>query len=395
MNKKSIPCLKFSNKNIDLLFVVTLSLNVVVAAVNHIVNLFAPGTPVDTILCYILYSVFVLMAIPSIVKRLSIYVPILLATGLLFFSIALFRTETSHYASNYIWIFFLQMIPLFILGNTIDNLDSIDMMIEKILPWIAIMCMVYFFSELIRGAALRKDDMTFSYSVLPFTVYSIISILKEPISFRNILIFIVLLTCQILTGTRGPLVCLLSAVILYFLFSKRSFAFQIAMIILGAVFAAYLMSDMFMHNISEIITKLSSFGIDNRILIKLQYGNFLEGSGREEVSKLLWSKIMEQPFFGYGFLGDRNLILGRAYPHNLFLEVLCQFGFLFGGIVLASFLLFVAKLLKNNRNSTLIIMLVSCSIVKLMISGTYVTEALFFVLLGVMLNKHVKLKRCY
>ncbi len=381
--------IRLDSDKIDLLFVATLSLNLVTSSINHVVNIFAPGSPLDTLVCYALYCCILIIALPSVLKRISIYCVVVLFIGLLLFAFAYIQSDTYVYAVRYSKTFFLQMIPLFVLGATINDLDHIDKLMEKVLPIITVVCVCAFVSDRIRGQSFREDDMAYAYWMLPFTVYSIISFIKKPKSIFYIFISIVLLICQMLTGTRGPLLCIISALLLYVLFSEFKKGGKILIIFLGIGLFLWISSDYFIPSITYLANQLSIFGINNRILLKLQSGEFFEGSNREVIYSDIWRAIKEQPLYGYGFLGDRNHTSSHTYPHNLVLEILCQYGCVFGGCLLILLFVMVWKFMKMNRKNTLAIMLVSCSVVKLFISGTYITEELFFVLLGVMCNKHI------
>ena len=86
-------------------------------------------------------------------------------------------------------------------------------------------------------------------------------------------------------------------------------------------------------------------------------------------------------------MGDR-VHLG-TYPHNLFLELLLQYGWVIGLFLCVLLLVLLVKaLLKKNRPEfVFIVLLLPCGFFKLMVTGSYLNqEPAFYALLGFCLN---------
>ena len=107
-------------------------------------------------------------------------------------------------------------------------------------------------------------------------------------------------------------------------------------------------------------------------------------SGRENIYQLIIKAITDNPVLGIGIAGDRLLIGG--YAHNLLLEVLVDFGLIIGSILIVTLLLLIAKnlLTKDSERYNMIIIWISLGLVPLIVSGSYLTNTNFWILLGLM-----------
>jgi O-antigen ligase len=140
--------------------------------------------------------------------------------------------------------------------------------------------------------------------------------------------------------------------------------------------------------IDQIATWLEGMGFSGRVIRMAQQNDLANGNGRDAIAAQIWDGINSQPFFGSGIGGDRLiarsfLYQDGTYAHNLFLEVLAEFGYIAGGMLLFMALAVVirALLLADGAARAFIIVCVSMS-VKLLMSGSYLQEPYFFLLLG-------------
>lgn len=105
--------------------------------------------------------------------------------------------------------------------------------------------------------------------------------------------------------------------------------------------------------------------------------------------------ILEKPLCGYGFWGYFNTSLGNkwGYPHNFFLEVLLQGGAVFLLFVLLFLVICIyrmKKMLSNSVNCDFLLILTVYPIINLMMSGTYVTNSLFWFVTTILLTSNGK-----
>ena len=107
-------------------------------------------------------------------------------------------------------------------------------------------------------------------------------------------------------------------------------------------------------------------------------------SGRGTIIYSLIQAIGNNPL-GSGLASDRYYS-GGHYAHNIIIELLVEFGVIFGAaiiIMLFALMFRAAKYTHNNWNTGIIFyMLICCGFVKLLISGSYLTEPYFWTLFG-------------
>ncbi|GAG27707.1 unnamed protein product, partial [marine sediment metagenome] len=100
-----------------------------------------------------------------------------------------------------------------------------------------------------------------------------------------------------------------------------------------------------------------------------------------------FKEIVNKPLLGIGIEGDVRLAGG--YAHNLFLELLADFGIIFGTIIIIILLFLIIKslLTKNKEKYRMIIIWLSLGFVSLMFSGTYMDTIGFWIFLGLLIRK--------
>ena len=80
--------------------------------------------------------------------------------------------------------------------------------------------------------------------------------------------------------------------------------------------------------------------------------------------------------------------MGSAYPHNFIIEIMVQYGYVIGSIILFYLLyLLIKSLIKSNTiERELLIIIFSTEIIRLMVSSSYLRSSLFFLWLGLSIN---------
>ena len=197
-------------------------------------------------------------------------------------------------------------------------------------------------------------------------------------------------------GSRGGLVAIVFFWTVWWVMNKRSVAnntFLVLLLFLFVVFSGPLMNAIF--SLAE------SFGYSSHIAEKVEGGGLFNDEARTDLFMFFVNYIKESPF-GYGVMGDRALTDGvysrPIYPHNLYLEILTNFGYVVGGIVSFVFTFYLVKFImrgENKQYSMSVLTLSSIAFVHLMFSGSYWSEQMFFMLVGILLAvKFVNNKGC-
>jgi len=112
--------------------------------------------------------------------------------------------------------------------------------------------------------------------------------------------------------------------------------------------------------------------------------------------------MIKNGFWGYGAYGDRYVI-GRVYwvgyCHNIFLELLINYGWIIGGILCISIVVTSLKMLITCKNESWWICFVIFFVpsMKLLLSGSYWYLEAFWACIAVylMYRKHIRSERVY
>ena len=248
-----------------------------------------------------------------------------------------------------------------------------------------------------------EDNMDFAYKVLP-SILIIFSWLftaqkkKLAIAFSVIGTFFLLLQ-----GTRGPLFCLACFVCLM-IYKKQGMGklfFKVGAILLITVLM--ISSPIVQLKLVELTEKIDSVGYSSRFITMMLEGELSDGNGREAIQETLLEEIKDNPFKIRGMFADRQATRGLVdtdynnkyekgtYAHSLWIEIIYDWGVLFGGIILIALFFVVCKLVvKSDSDDAYIVMLFVCTgFIHLFLSGSYLQSAPFFFLIGIALNYHV------
>ena len=155
---------------------------------------------------------------------------------------------------------------------------------------------------------------------------------------------------------------------------------------------------------------LRQYHFSSRSIDRLLNGSVMIDRGRDNISSVMKMAITEKPITGYGLFGDRyltaiNLNSKGTYAHNIFLEILVQFGIPLGSILIGAYLYNCIRFLfykVDIKSHTLYLCAFSATFIKLMFSNSFWLDTNFYFLFAVMIiiwniirnNKKHKDKAC-
>lgn len=231
------------------------------------------------------------------------------------------------------------------------------------------------------------DDMAYAYGVCVL-VCDILFELLDKRQKIDIIFFAIGLLSLLISGTRGPIMCVAAVFVLWTFIYQKKTGVKIAAVFVAFIAVIFVFTDTFVLLLSAADKALASVGIKNLRILDYIYSNAIaDSSGREEIYGVVWQKTLERPFIGYGIGGDRNLIT-NAYAHNIIFEILCHFGLILGFIILAALVywFFGGILCKNRDLAAISTVMFSAVVVKLMFSSSYIYSTELFLFLGLYLN---------
>lgn len=282
--------------------------------------------------------------------------------------------------------------PTFIYTLNIKNYEVFKRVLFKFSDFI-LMVGVSFLIMLFLGK-INMDNYSMSlgyYLLLPLLV-NLIRFFSH-FNFLSLLNSILMITTITLTGSRGPFLSIVIFIILFFLIRYRTINAKriingFILLLIGGI--TILKRDTILQTI---IKYLGSIGFESRTLSLFEINEpGIHLSGREDIYGESLNLINEKPFLGWGLTGEVQFT--NTYAHNIFLEIFISFGIIVGAIIIVSYaVLFFNVLLKASYpNQELIILLFSIGFIPLLVSGTYLTDIQFWILLGAVLKLSGNLK---
>lgn len=293
--------------------------------------------------------------------------------------------SNSLFLQKYLPTFLLLTFPLYYIGLSFD--------IEKLYPWVyalsSITIVAFSMYKLFISApmddieSMYQGDMQSSYFVLPHVCVVSIAAIKKP-TWVNIPLSALGIIIIALMGSRGPLICITLAIVVYLVFFKQYKKPILAYTLIIMIAIALLLS---LEQMMIMLYKLAeSVGLSVRVFDKFLEGAFASSGSRERIKDILLEKISENPILGYGLFSDR--VAAGNYAHSIAIELWHAFGIFLGSAILGSiaFILIRAFLMIEKQRYEwvcLFISLLFSGFVKLFLSGSFLDEIYLFLLLGI------------
>lgn len=338
----------------------------------------------------------ILLSLPKLWKRIKTSDHIFVFACLIYYllNIQLFP-QNADVLVNRLFSFSLLTLPYYYNGVTLD-IKRFYNFFYYISVVAVFMCAFY---ELLyaQSASYTGDvdtseyNMELAYSILPHVLMVSWRALKRFV-LLNIAPMLLGLMLLLSFGTRGPVICAIVFIAIYLLFIRPS-KYQKTMRIITVACAVYAMS--FLEQFMTFMQLMTfQLGMSTRIFDKYFEGELEDSSGRDYIRETLLRELsIDNSLFGHGVLGSYPYV--NTYPHNIVLEFLFSFGWVWGIAILFCIVYIIAKMLINTHqceiNVTFGIILVIASILKLCFSSTFVDDALFFMLLGYCVNSSRKI----
>ena len=395
----------YTNNNLDdnrsnakeLLISTIFMLPLISGFLSEIFNLFNKNFP-TSIIYFIVFSLALLSWIICTFERFFPVIITLVLSALLIL-LALFLTpESKEYIFNFgngtlyeiaqsnIFTIFGLCIPLFLLSFCNLSVETLyrymyRYSVVSVGLFVLLMILQIFFIQ------SQLNYMTVAYNALP-GIAVLFYDSRENHRRLSTLLWLLGFAGILLGGCRGAL---LTLIVLITLWEIRSLNKADSATILKIAFVTVVLVIMILNltSIAEALDDfLSGFGYSSRLISKFlgtsSDGDLFIYSDRERIQQRFISNL---DFFGHGIFSDR-VLTGGEYPHNIVLEILYQFGYLYGFSLLLILLVFLVQshsAAKKSGNSFLAFswLVLLCTIcVKLMVSASYLTDRTFWMFLS-------------
>lgn len=242
----------------------------------------------------------------------------------------------------------------------------------------------FYITYYLTGQMTMMDDiynMSLGYALLFPTLYFMYH--KE---MKFLIIAFLLVLIILIAGSRGPVVPILA----YFLLQKFVFG------TLRDRFWLIMLLVLVLLSFPVVISLLDDWGINSRTLSMLAEGVADSDSGRSVLYDKVVVKILENPLLGYGVFSDR-VFEGGVYCHNLFLELLVDFGCVLTPIILLISFVYLSFLMKrlDGLELSFLMLLILLAIPPLLVSSSYLIDFRIPLLIGyvyMLSKKYFKIK---
>ena len=287
--------------------------------------------------------------------------------------------------------------PYFILSISVRNYE--DMMMK--FKYVSVLMLLL---GLLRTFTLDFSSDTYSqdlgYDVLlPFIVYFLSFMREHRIWYLiPILVSFVLI---LMSGSRGPLLCAgAGAVLAYFILRGIS---KNVILYLFLVLLAYIFYVTYRVEIlSWVLNAFESLDVSVRSIKMLLYGEIGDDQSRTHLRMIALNYIFDHPFIGSGLLNDRSYIYGQyiinktataygSYCHNIFLEILMQFGLIAGIVIISIFMERIVNRIRCSASKVekeYIVVILTIGLFPLFISRSWITYHFFYLVLGMLLSSY-------
>ena len=346
---------------------------------------------------------FALMGLTLAANKLKITLPMILILG--FFAAAASLTtlqdfQATYFIYSYGRSFLERPIPKFLIYSFsgligalyLDDKEVFFKIFEKFSFATILLSLVLYILNVNEKVNLQY--MTFSYNMLLHVTFLGILCLYK-FNWLRFLTFATGFVLIFLGGCRGALVSLLACLLFYILVVPFGSSLKKAGLLIFTIILILVIVFNFASIVEWLNKTLTGTEINSRTLMKLNDGDFLLDSGRSTIQQKLFDNFS---WLGHGIFSDR--ILTGTYAHNLFIELIYQFGGMLGGLLSCAICIIILAALSKSSpiERAILCALLSTGFVKLMLSGSYLNqEPGFYVLIGYCINllsggkKHEKL----
>ncbi|MDT2966211.1 O-antigen ligase family protein [Enterococcus casseliflavus] len=324
-----------------------------------------------------------IILIPNFIKRINNIIPIVIMFLITFYSFNFIFESNVIFLQKTVTEFILNCFPplLFVL-----SLKSFKFLYKNLLNMSRLVSIILILSIISNTFSLQENiyAMGLSYSLIFFYIF----LLHDFIQSRNILSFILqfpIFFFILSYGSRGAFSCIIAYLIIIFL---RNIIFNVKIkqtIILMSILIVFALG--YRKVVDFLYNFLLSQGIYSRNIESLVNGRFVSSDARIEIYKRLLSIFYDDPLLVRGINAEYNEV--GIYAHNIFIEILYQFGFFIGFFILMIILYFIAKSLYSEYEYfqySLSIIILSVWLPYLLLSGSLWINPYFWLFIGININ---------
>ncbi len=334
----------------------------------------------------ILVGVLFLYALPIVWKRSKVNFIVSYCIGVSLFSLHyLIFPENSIYIRDIIFPFFFMCLPAFVYSASLVDWNVLKIIMKRASHIVFMFGLILGILVFTGKISVGVYSMPLSYYMLLPAVIYLDELFSKP-SLKDLILVIISFLIILALGSRGAILCIGMFIFLKIirLDLKQNLTTSLFnLLLIGSTILIILYFGSILEYINNI---LLNFGIRSRS-IYLFLGKDIHLGGRDLVYQNIIKGILDKPYIGMGLAGDRR-INGGGYAHNLLLEILADYGIVLGTILIVSLVFLIVKYLfiKDKEIYNMYIIWLSLGFVHFMVSGSYLIDLRFWILMGLIAN---------
>lgn len=331
------------------------------------------------VLLYTIYLTISTLNLDVVMKRLVLYIAILLLFGLSIF----FYPKTIQYYDLSMAIVFAFYLPVCVF--VISRINDFTPLLILARPFYIIAVIMSALIIFVLKHETFGNYMEFSYAFLPFVLFAYCDIEKTKKLSTKVFFIISLLTI-IFHGARASVFfCLLFIFAHQFIFKRKENSTK-KMIIGSLLLICFITCVLFKDQLESLLIAFANAS-NSRFIYKFLNNELFISLGRERLFTTIRNEIDCMGFNVYGPFADRQFL--GIYCHNIIYEMLISFGWFFAFAIFIFFiwLSIVIFFNKTNVENKLIYMFFIFSIfAKYFVSDSFIQSGNFYIFLFVMLT---------
>lgn len=342
-----------------------------------------------SILRFVIPPIFTLMAFKYLSRKaLNNMIILEVVFGISYFYSILMGNTGGYNIFLYLIMTIFMCIPFMALCMSIENYRCLYKKLILAADINSIILIVY----LVITSTTITYSMPATYQLLFCAVFHSNEMFEQQKKKRVIraLLVIVEAVLVFIKGARGPLFCLALFIAIKAIIGLRKNRTALVITVFGSIFIFFAALNMntVLNTIGEVLEK---YNIYSRSFLQIKNHSIFDDSGRGAIQDKAVEYLMKNPVFGYGAAGELGYLNG-SYPHSIFLELMLNFGVVFGLIVII-FLCYKtikAFFYEDGIAKQLMIVFTVLGIVMLSLSSTYLQNIYIFMFLGISLKMKSK-----
>lgn len=341
---------------------------------------------ITRIVSIVLCAALMVVALPAMWQRSKKILLLTYFTAFILFLLSyLLFPDNSDVLKSLVFDFFAICLPSFICMASIIDYSILKKALYYNSVFIFMCGLLYTFFAFSGKVSDLTYSMSLSYYLLIPALYFFYMYTKND-KVRYLIYTLVSMMSMVLLGSRGAFVsaAIYVVVLLLSVVFIQHGVLRFKQIMFGALLLIAL--TVLIINYQAIAENLYNWlyqtkNINSRTLYLLSTGQmFSHDSGRNDIYSLIWEAIQKKPLFGYGIGGDR--IIAGMYAHNLFLEIICQLGYIFGLLLIAVFITLLIRSFTEEKDKSLWMMFFCMGFIPFMFSGSYLEDVSIWLLIG-------------